>query len=201
MRDIDIRKELKTSILQKYYLDKESKVVNELGIGYFEAIIDIAVINGSLHGYEIKSEYDTLHRLPTQFAAYKKTFDFLTIITAEKHLSSLIKLVPKWCGIIIIGYNNAFSYYRNPTKNEETEKYSLAQLLWKDEAITILEELNIRKGLKGKSKPALWNLLSHLLEKDILAEKVRSKLKIRANWKSDEQLCENDGYFQLSAKL
>lgn len=189
MRDKDIRFEIKNSILQKYYKDPKSRVVEELSVSYGDAIIDMAVINESLHGYEIKSEYDTLNRLPNQMTAYCKTFDFITIITGNKHLPHLLPLLPEWCGILIVtnkgGNEIIFTQYRKARKNNCTDKYSIAQLLWKDETIDILNECGISKGIKYKPKPVLWNLLSGSLNKKTLSEKVREKLKVRVNWKSE----------------
>jgi hypothetical protein len=199
MRDADIRRVLRKSHLSKFIADKESKVVNELGVGNMDAIIDMAVINGSLHGFEIKSEYDTLNRLPRQLSAYCKTFDYLTIISAKKHLPHLLNLLPNWCGIIIVG--NKLKEYRKPKKNIDTDNYSVAQLLWKNEAIEILNECGIHKGIKYKTKQVLWSLLANSLDKGTLSLKVREKIKIRANWKFEPQLSQNDDYFQLSSKL
>ncbi|HHY79514.1 MAG TPA: sce7726 family protein, partial [Thermoanaerobacter sp.] len=46
--------------------------VNELDICFGTARIDVAVINGKMHGFEIKSEQDNLERLPAQIEAYNK---------------------------------------------------------------------------------------------------------------------------------
>ena len=52
----------------------DALVIDELGIMHGKARVDIAVINGSIHGYEIKSSMDTLKRLPRQMAAYDSCF-------------------------------------------------------------------------------------------------------------------------------
>lgn len=204
MRDIDIRAELKSTFLSKYYADPKSKVVNELSVSYGDAIIDIAVINGALHGYEIKSEFDTLTRLPSQLSSYSKTFDYLTVISAQRHLNSLLSLLPQWCGIIIVEKykgGERLRQYRKPKKNYEVNNYSVAQLLWKEEILEVLNDLGIGKGKQNKSKPILWALMANTIKKKELSNIVREKLKIRANWKSVSPLSENDGYSQLSAKF
>jgi len=86
MKDIDIRRELHKnylSIVTKN--DTNSLIINELGLFQGQHKIDVAVINGSLHGYEIKSEQDNLKRLPAQMDAYNKVFDYIHIIANEKH--------------------------------------------------------------------------------------------------------------------
>ena len=45
-------------------------ILDELGICRGRVRIDLTVVNGLLHGYEIKSERDTLARLETQADLY-----------------------------------------------------------------------------------------------------------------------------------
>ena len=60
MKDIDIREELRNTTPSQFKYDSTTKIVEELGLSEGAFKIDIAVINGSLIGYEIKSEEDTL---------------------------------------------------------------------------------------------------------------------------------------------
>ena len=100
MRDFEIRTHLKTSILKKYYSDINSKVVEELNLPVAKARIDLAVINGYLHGFEIKSASDTLQRLPSQLIAYSKVFDYLSIITEDKYHHKVINILPDWKSVV-----------------------------------------------------------------------------------------------------
>ena len=99
MRDADIRRILRTTSLEKYISDENSKVVDELHLPVTKSRIDIAVVNGRLHGFEIKSARDTLVRLPHQLEGYSKVFDYLTIVTEEKYYHRLLDFVPDWIGI------------------------------------------------------------------------------------------------------
>lgn len=205
MRDIDIRNKIKETHLKKYYLDNDSKVVDELSICMGEARMDIAVINGHLHGYEIKSDLDTLNRLPSQISAYSKTFDYLTIVVGKKHLEDVMEKVPDSWGIMCASNNKKgqeikLSIVRKPKKNSNVQSLSLAQLLWKDEIVDILMEKGIKKGL-SKPKPFLWNLLVQNFTTKELSKLVREKLKIRESWRADELLFRSDDYFQPASKL
>jgi len=191
MRDIDIRAKIKSTRLQKYIVDLDSKVVDEFCVSVGEARMDIAVINGSLHGYEIKSDCDTLYRLQSQISTYSKTFDYLTIVTGRKHLENVIEIIPQWCGVIVATNNKTnngvnLKTVRKPKINHQVDNLSLAQLLWKDETIQILSTMGIKKGLSGKPKPVLWKLLADNSSKKELSAWVREKLKLRLNWKSDQ---------------
>ena len=48
--------------------------VNELGLNHGRFRADIAVMNGKLVGYEIKTDQDTLVRLPAQIDGYNEVF-------------------------------------------------------------------------------------------------------------------------------
>src|ERR1700722_14688560 len=62
-RDSDIRRVLLADLYQIYGDKEQDLIVEEFGCN--SARTDIAVINGSLHAFEIKSDSDTLDRLPS----------------------------------------------------------------------------------------------------------------------------------------
>jgi len=45
---------------------------------------DLAALNGISHGYEIKSDRDTLSRLPDQVSAYGAVFERATLVSAAR---------------------------------------------------------------------------------------------------------------------
>src|SRR5206468_8334904 len=61
---------------------------------------DVAALNGLSHGYEIKSDRDTLDRLPGQIEAYGAIFERATLVSTSKHLGPAKRLIPKWWGIV-----------------------------------------------------------------------------------------------------
>ena len=71
---------------------------------------------------------------------------------------------------------------RGAVRNPSPEPYLIAELLWKDEAISLLEEFGLAKGWRAKRIKAIhWRLADHL-PFALLAERVRSALKSRSNW-------------------
>src|SRR4051812_45593489 len=80
MRDYDIRQELRQRLRKEHEGDPETLVIEELGLCQGQVRADIAVINGFMHGYEIKSERDTLERLPRQREVYEQCFDAVTLV-------------------------------------------------------------------------------------------------------------------------
>ena len=66
MRDIDVRQAVKSYLKALHEDDPATRIVEEMGIWAGSVRIDIAVINGELSGFELKSDSDTLQRLPLQ---------------------------------------------------------------------------------------------------------------------------------------
>src|SRR4029077_11388986 len=108
--------------------------------------IDIAVINGHLHGYEIKSASDTLQRLPSQLVAYSKVFDYLTIVTELKYYQRILDIIPAWVGVSVCSDKNdeeEFKTIKPCELNQTKDSFYIAKLLWRDELIEILAEQKI----------------------------------------------------------
>src|SRR5215472_4149028 len=98
MRDYDVRNALCRKVLAEHFRDPATLVVQELGLWHGDVRVDIAVVNGRFHGFEIKSDTDTLSRLPAQMIAYNNVFDRVTIVAGTKHIEAIGNTVPSWWG-------------------------------------------------------------------------------------------------------
>ncbi|SGZ08238.1 sce7726 family protein [Moritella viscosa] len=67
-----------------------ASMLSELRIGTNRA--DCVIINGISTCYEIKTQFDSLKRLPEQLKAYTSAFDKTIVVTHEKHLDALYKI-------------------------------------------------------------------------------------------------------------
>ncbi|UPK71420.1 sce7726 family protein [Chitinophaga filiformis] len=187
MRDYEIRDVLKQTHLFKYYHDEKSLVVDELDITSAGARIDIAVVNGQLHGFEIKGASDTLNRLPYQIEAYRKIFDYLTIVTEEKHYGKVSEIIPDWVGVILLDEGEhgeiTIEQKKEAQFNSQKDAFFLAKLLWKEELLSLLKDLNIphKKNLRTW---LLCELIAKSIEVEELSSLVRSIMKKRSNWKN-----------------
>ena len=177
--------------------DDELRIVEEFGIEHGAIRIDIAVVNGLLHGYEIKSDRDTLLRLPEQMSAYNSVFDRVTLVVGKQHLHGAIRIVPDWWGITIAktGGNDSIILHRIREAKDNTgqSKASLARLLWRGEALRILEEAGKADGVRSKPREAIYEKLSVMFDQQTLEEKVREILFFREDWRSDAPLVLNGG--------
>jgi len=179
--------------------DANTKIIEELGITHGAARVDIAVVNGIIHGYELKSDVDTLNRLPGQIKVYNSVLDQVTLVVGKSHLHEAIKIVPEWWGITIAkavdSNDKAISFYkiRKPEQNPEQDSVAMAALLWRSEALSILEGIGQAKGVRSKPRKDVYERLAKVLTKQELGEAVREQLRVRINWRSDLRCIPNGG--------
>jgi hypothetical protein len=182
MRDIDVRRKLRVEVERSHECELDTLIVEELGLCQGIARVDLAVVNGSVHGYEIKSERDTLARLPGQTDVYNRTLDFVTIVAAPNHSKKIRDAVPNWWGIwatVEDGPDLRLEKVREPSRNPGVDPYALAQLLWRDEALQALLERDLASGLKSKPREELWRRLASELTTAEIGGIVRDRLKHR----------------------
>lgn len=98
MKDQDVRTAVHHKLLKDIHSDPDCLVIDEFSISLGASRADIAVINGVMHGYELKSESDSLERLPLQIKHYSSVMDKVTLVVAEKHLFGALELIPDWWG-------------------------------------------------------------------------------------------------------
>ena len=175
------------SFQHQYKNDKDTLIIPELGLCQGDARVDIAVVNGVIHGYEIKSERDTLNRLSGQQDIYNKVLDYVTVVASSSHIPKIKKTVPKWWGISEAKYKNdklTIVDMRPCKKNTTVDPMALVQLLWRDEALSILKEHNFHRGVVSKPRKIIWERLVELLPLDELQDEIRQKIKARQHWRS-----------------
>ncbi len=193
---------IRVGLMQKLrvnYAGKDDlKIIPELGVRHGSARIDIAVVNGVMHGYEIKSDRDTLSRLPEQVEQYSAVFDQVTLVVGKRHLFDAINLVRDWWGITLVKVDENgevfFQSIREPQENPTQVKESIARLLWREEALQILETEKCAAGFRSKPRERIYQHLAEVLDMDSLKAHVRKTLLIsREGWRSDVPLVTNGG--------
>jgi hypothetical protein len=191
MRDIDVRRLLLADLNRAWVDDKSTRIVEELGLCKGCVRVDVAVVNGSFKGYEIKSERDTLVRLASQAAVYSRVFDTMTIVAAERHIPKLEAIVPQWWGIDTVsdtfGVGSRLLSLRREGVNPTVDPLALVQLLWRDEALSLLRRAIGSPQLFAKEpRQVIWKSLAVAVELSELKDMVRTCLKARPRWRADE---------------
>ena len=186
MREVDIRRELHARIRHEHRAAPDTVVVEELGLCKGVARVDLAAVNGSLHGYEIKSERDTFERLPGQTRVYSQALDFVTLVIASNHGAAAPDAIPRWWGIIHAEEKDGrinLRRVRRARRNPAVDPVAVAQLLWRGEVLEELERIDAVTGFRSKPRALLWQRLTSTLSPKQLGDVVRRRLKTRRGWR------------------
>lgn len=203
MNDSQIRASFHQKCLRKHHRDPSTLVVDELGLRHGKCRADIAVINGHLIGYEIKSDVDSLRRLSDQIDSYNAVFDRVSAVVAECHLSEAVAMLPEWWGVISVREGQCgtthFESIRRSKQNIHVDDYAIAQLLWRNEAQEILVNLGIHGKQLQEKRSNLYGYIVNELDSSELRKTVKQYLMKRTNWRHPALLSPSDDLYQPNA--
>lgn len=149
LNDFKVRSLLLNELNEIYGRCNDTRIINELGLDNGAARIDVAVVNGIMHGYEIKSDLDNLGRLPRQMEYYNRAFERMTIVVSRKYLSEVKELIPEWWGIKVISADQSrLINVRKGRKVSKQDPTLIIKLLWKKELEGLIDHLGLAKSLK-----------------------------------------------------
>lgn len=196
--DLSIKNETNDTIIRGALVKRLAKdypkyrVLPELGVWHGSFRIDVAVVNGVLRGYEIKSDRDTLVRLPEQIQAYNAIFDQVTLVVGRKHFVDAFKMIPEWWGVETAHTDEHgsvfFNKIRRPENNPGQHNVSIARMLWRSEALHKLEKLGKADGVRSKPREIVYERLANSMELRPLKKHVWDVLRSsRQDWRSDAQ--------------
>lgn len=177
--DAAIRAGLKARLQQEHRAEADTVFVEELGLCRGSVRVDLAVVNGSIHGYEIKSDRDSLRRLSLQAETYRRVFDRATLVVGDRYLPAA-RLLPDWWGILHARQTAnglRFRVIRRSRLNRHKEARALVELLWSDQALALLEARGKARGVRRKARRFLWDRLCSELSVNEVSDAVRAHLK------------------------
>lgn len=183
LSDADIRPALMDWIFATLSGANDALLLEELGFCRGQVRVDLALVGADLHGFEIKSERDSLARLASQAETYSRVLDRATLVVGERHLAEALLIVPSWWGILRVshGYQGPeFSVYREAKPNPNLDPRSLVELLWLEDSLELLEQRGCVKGLRGKPRRVVWDRVSEVLAASDIAAAVRDRLRTKA---------------------
>lgn len=186
-RDRDIRIALHAKHLRRVKEQPDTLVIDELGLAHAKSRIDVAVINGCIHGYEIKSAKDTLDRFATQIDIYRQTLQKLTIVAAPKHVTGIINQAPECCGVIVAEQGPrggvGFHVLRKATANSEIDPVMMAHLLWRDEVIELLGRAGYAPKELRRPRKQLYEMLCEAMSLREITASIRRFMAQRQTWR------------------
>ncbi|MDR6218880.1 sce7726 family protein [Deinococcus soli (ex Cha et al. 2016)] len=183
MSDVPIRAALDARLRRRAAPD--SLIIHEFGVYAGMHRVDVATLGEQLCGFEIKSDGDTLKRLPEQVRAYGMLFDRMTLVVGERHHDAALKLIPPWWGVI-----RAQARPRSVTLVQERRGRlnrgvlpgALVSLLWRGQALALLESRGLARGLRGAGRTALWDALTEHLSVTELQVEARAAIRAQRAW-------------------
>ncbi|MEW6532345.1 MAG: sce7726 family protein [Thermodesulfobacteriota bacterium] len=205
VRDRDVRQALHQKVLIDHHGDSNTLVLDEFGLRHGTCRVDIVVVNSFLHGYEIKSDADTLYRLPNQVSVYSLVFDRVTLVVGKTHIEKVKDLIPDWWGIKVVTAGPrgslVFETFRPVNMNPSIDPVALAELLWRPEAVKILQERGLSGAVLRKPRASLYQCLAQTLALEDLRRVIRHCLKVRERWRDRLPLSSNAGLLTPKPKL
>jgi hypothetical protein len=192
-RDPDIRSVLMRE-LNRHFPDPAHDLILE-EFGCKGARIDVAVVNGFMHGFEIKSDSDSLARLDGQVEQYSRIFDFMTLICGRKLVSAASDAIPKWWGLQLARMEDGevkLEEIWKPKQNPSQDKMALVRMLWKDEALQCLRRNEIKGVTSKHSAEEVWNHAAEKLELRTIVNEVRLAIKARGGSGFEKQSTQDD---------
>lgn len=175
--EYQIRQVVLAHIRELHRSDPSTVIVEEFGVRHGSGRADLAVFNGRLEAYEIKSDRDTLARLDRQIRIFSSVFDTLTIVCGGRHTERLSALAPAWCGISSV-QDRTFIIVRAPQPNPRQEAHHLIKLLHKHEVEAALTTKRVR--VRAESRQRMYARLIGMVDIDELRAIVLSSIKQRA---------------------
>ena len=185
--DAEIRLALFERLRELHFDESDVVFLEEVGLCRGQVRVDVAVVNGALHGYEIKSDRDSLRRLGGQVAIYSRVLDRATVVVGRRHVDQAIDTLPPWWGIElaeVAAIGIRLKRIRAGRANPLRDARALVELLWLEDAIGLLEARDALRGYRGRPRRDVWNRVCELYDVDEVAEAVRTRLKARSAQRS-----------------
>lgn len=186
--ELEIRSTVHAAVVREEQQNR--LIVDEFVIGE-RGRIDIAVISDCLVGYELKSDLDTLARLPRQMDVFGEVFDFCTLVTTSRHLTRARQILKRGWGLAVVDRTaeNVLIYrqVRRAQQRKTGYKLPLAHLLWRDELVQALDTLGEVDGFRSATRDKLSEHLANVTEPDQLRTIVTSAITARQGWRVEKE--------------
>lgn len=171
-----MRKSLRADVLAS--APPPTEAIFEFWVPQSNERADVAVIGTTIDGFEIKTDRDSLKRLPRQADAYTRVFDRCYAILAHRHVDRALEILPPWWGVRVIDHGLTFVSLRPAEPNGDVDPHTLVRLLRRDEAYAALCGLGVPPD-RHAGRFRLWETLLSMLDVEGLKPVVRDALLAR----------------------
>lgn len=174
------KNEIASKIVFAKHSPRTASLVSELRVG--ESILDLAVFNGTSTAYEIKTEYDSLARLPEQLAQYKTVFDRVYVVTHLAGVDAVLRAAPDSVGVMALTQRGSLTTLREAAPNAENiNQVALFRTLRQGEFLNILSQTHgwdgtaVPRGLVHAQALALFQELSPVVAHRMAIAQLRKR--------------------------
>jgi hypothetical protein len=133
-------------------------------------------------GYEIKSDVDSLERLPRQIRAFNNVFDRAFAVITKRHVATVERIIPQWWGIILPNIDDeieSFQILRDSGNNPNTNIEATLYMLRKAEIVSILKDHESARGVHDKNHTCIVGMAASRIAEDALKYSIRQVLRRR----------------------
>lgn len=178
LRDGDIRRALEASLVREHSAAGDTTILHEMKVYRPTARVDVAVVNGEIAAFEIKSDVDSFSRLKDQIAGYGAVFDRVSIVTTSRQVKLARQKIPRWWGIAVSDGLD-ISVKRTAKPNPHRRLTSLLFSLTRSELISILRANEAADGHSSSNIATLIQSAVQRIPEDDIRASCRSVLKRR----------------------
>ncbi|WP_131832062.1 sce7726 family protein [Mycobacteroides abscessus] len=187
LRDRDIRCALARRIARQQR-GREFLFVPEIDVwgGWPGRIDQVLITRRQIQGFEIKSDVDSLRRLPVQVHAYSPVLERANLVTTTRHLDAARAIIPPWWGILLAsraGDGSACITPERPaTANPDLDVFQVTTFVCREQIVKYLRA----QGVGSLSRRNVYSLRSLLVEGNTRGQVLafaRSVMMERTDWR------------------
>ncbi len=185
VRDLDLRLAL-SALIEDKYRGQEHVLVPEVDISVtLPGRIDAILVADRICGFEIKSDVDSLRRLPRQVQIYGPALERATLVVGDRYAQSVVDILPSWWAIWTVRQNRGglrLVTRRRGRLNPDVQPYVVASFIPRDTLVSFLREQGFGR-LSTLSVDDLRWLLVESNSKNAVLTLARSTMMSRRDWR------------------
>lgn len=184
VRDVDVREGLKVAVASRMG-DQPHLLVPEVSIRWsVPARADALLVGNRICGFEIKSDIDSLTRLPRQVEAYGQVVERAYLVVGERHRAKATTLVPEWWHIWVASWREERVVVRETRRgrlNPAVSPLAVTSFLSREQLVIELSRLG-EKHLSSLTVDDLRIMLVGLLGAAGTMKVARARMLDRTDW-------------------
>lgn len=163
-------------LFDRAHIDDDAVLISEMTIANWSRRADVVLANGSLWAFEVKSELDSLTRLPGQLDAFTAHFEKVCVVCAPRFEKGAKALIPEGVGLWVAEDDGNLRERVRPRYTRLTKKAAVG--LMKANELRSLLSCNGFTGITDVPRSGLVELALQLPGSD-LASAARDAVKRR----------------------